>query len=426
MQYVIRVKLYEIVPFHKPSYYCKMRIPVFAATLVLLSPLASLASQDVNTTLPLTYRARAAEGGEQACSPDELRQQLQARIRNDVSNLLRNNLPALVPCSNRNLGQLEHCPAASCIDIDAQSQVVRPSGYYWLINSNGTTVRSYCDMDAALCNQGRGTQTNPAASCSDVTYTCPSGYYWVRSSNGTAVQVYCDMDRVCDCSGTGGWTRVAYLNMTDPSQQCPSPWTLQTRSSEPWRLCGRGSSGAICNSITYSTFGMNYSHVCGRVIGYQYYSTDAFYSSGSQTIEGYYVDGLSLTHGSPGSRQHIWTFAAGLVESNPSRYPHSSCPCADRAAVLSLVPSFVGNDYFCESGNPATYFTRTLYSNDPLWDGQGCGSSSCCELSYPPGVTPPWFCKQLPQATTNDIEVRICRDTDNEGIPIELIEVYIQ
>ena len=145
------------------------------------------------------------------------------------------------------------------------------------------------------------------------------------------------------------------------------------------------------------------------------------------SIEGYYVDGVSLTHGSPGSRQHIWTFAAGIVKNNPSGYPRHSCPCADRATALSLVPSFVGNDYFCESGNPNSNFTNTLYANDPLWDGQGCGSSSCCELSYPPGVTPPWFCKQLPQATTDDIEVRICRDqTHYEGTSIELIEVYIQ
>ena len=34
--------------------------------------------------------------------------------------------------------------------------------------------------------------------------------------------------RVCSCNSTGGWARVAYLNMTDPSQQCPSAWTLQT------------------------------------------------------------------------------------------------------------------------------------------------------------------------------------------------------
>ena len=101
---------------------------VLAATVALLSLLAPSASQEANTTLPLTYRARAAEGGEQVCSPDEFRQRLQDVTHNDVSNLLRNNLPALFPCNDRNLGQLEHCPAASCSDIVTQSQVLRPSG----------------------------------------------------------------------------------------------------------------------------------------------------------------------------------------------------------------------------------------------------------------------------------------------------------
>ena len=211
---------------------------VLAATMVLLSLLAPSASQEVNTTLPLIYRARTAEGGEQACSPDEVRQRLQDIIRNDVSNLLRSNLPALVPCNDRNLGMLERCPATSCSDIAAQSQALRPSGYYW-----------------------------------------------IRSSNGTAVQVYCDMDRVCGCNSTGGWTRVAYLNMTDPTQQCPSAWTQCYSSSEPRRLCAR-SSRTGCDSVAYSTFGINYSHVCGRVIGYQSRAPDAFHNSGSQTIEG--------------------------------------------------------------------------------------------------------------------------------------------
>ena len=304
---------------------------VLAATLALLSLLAPSTSQEANTTFPLTYRAIATEGGEQACSSDELWQRLQAITRSDVSNLLRNNLPALVPCSDRNLGHLKHCPAVSCSDIVIQSQVLRSSGYYWIINSNGTTVQSYCDMHTALCNLDRGTtQTNPAASCSDITYTCPSGYYWVRSSNGTAVQVYCDMDRVCGCNGTEGWTRVAYLNMTDPSQQCPSAWTLQTHTSEPRRVRGRDSNAHGCKSVTYSTFGMNYSHVCGRVIGYQSGTPDAFHTYGNEYLDNYYVDGVSLTHGPTGARQHIWTFAGGIAENNPSSYPQWSCPCADR------------------------------------------------------------------------------------------------
>ena len=86
-----------------------MGILVLAVTVVLLSVLPPSASQEVNTTFSLTYRARA-EGG-------DLRQRLQAITRNDVSNLLRNNLQALVPCSDGNLGWVEHCPAASCSDV---------------------------------------------------------------------------------------------------------------------------------------------------------------------------------------------------------------------------------------------------------------------------------------------------------------------
>ena len=41
-------------------------------------------------------------------------------------------------------------------------------------------------------------------------------------SNGSAVHVYCS-DMTLSCGGvTGGWMRVAELNMTDTSQQCPS------------------------------------------------------------------------------------------------------------------------------------------------------------------------------------------------------------
>jgi len=270
------------------------------------------------------------------------------------------------------------------------------------------------------------TRASPVASCSALPAYCPSQYYWVRSSNGTAVQVYCDMNRVCACSRTGGWTRVARLNMSDPSQQCPHEWTLQTYTSEPRRLCGWGNHRASsCLSTIYNTYGISYNHVCGRVIGY-YHSADAFgLHAGPQTIEGPYVDGVSLTHGPPGTRQHIWTFAAGLLESGLPSSTDADCPCAGRLS-LTDVPSFVGNDYICESGNPGTTCTSVLYANDPLWDGQGCGSPPCCEFSYPPGVTAPWFCKQLPHATTDDIEVCICIDQPEDDILVELVELYIR
>jgi len=230
------------------------------------------------------------------------------------------------------------------------------------------------------------------------------------------------MDRVCGCSSTGGWTRVANLNMSNPSEQCPGDWILQTYSSELRRLCGRNSSSGGCVSATYNTYDINYSQVCGRVIGYQYASTDAFgqHEAGNETIEGPYMDGVSLTHGPPGARQHIWSFTSGVQETNHTTF---NCPCAAGRAA----PSYVGSDYFCESGNPGQSFSNVLYASDPLWDGQGCESPPCCELRSPPGVTAPWFCKQLPQATADDIEVRICGDelTSNEDTPVELVELYI-
>ena len=45
-----------------------------------------------------------------------------------------------------------------------------------------------------------------------------------------------------------------------------------------------------------------------------------------------------------------------------------------------------------------------FYPNDILWDGQNCTSTStCCQLN-----NPPWFTKNLPNATTDDIELRLC------------------
>ena len=49
----------------------------------------------------------------------------------------------------------------------------------------------------------------------------PSGYYWILpNSTNTSVQVYCDLTRYLN--GSRGWMRVAYLNMSDSSQSCPS------------------------------------------------------------------------------------------------------------------------------------------------------------------------------------------------------------
>ena len=229
-------------------------------------------------------------------------------------------------------------------------------------------------------------------------------------------------DQRFTCGGTGGWRRVVYLDMTDPNTTCPSGWQLTGYSK---RTCGRASGGdRTCDSVTFPVSGGEYSRVCGRIKAYQWGGTDAFWSYHHgyvTTIDGAYVAGISTTHSTP--RQHIWTFAAGAAEGSPGA--DYVCPC-DADHTIS-VPPFVGNDYFCESGlNEPWGGSRhlTLHSNDPLWDGENClSSSTCCSLR-----NPPYFVKQLPTPTTDDIEARIClySPSHSENLAVELVELYVQ
>ena len=218
------------------------------------------------------------------------------------------------------------------------------------------------------------------------------------------------------CGGTAGWRRVVYLDMTDPNTNCPSGWQLTGHSK---RTCGRVSiTGRLtCDSVTFPVSGGDYTRVCGRIKAYQYDWTDAFqaYDVGLRTtIDGAYVSGVSLTHGSP--RQHIWTFAAGATVNEPTW--DDACPCD--ATIDITIPPFVGGDYFCESG--AESVQRILFSDNPLWDGEGCSANStCCSFN-----SPPYFTKQLPSPTTDDIEARICQWQRIEDTPIEFMELYVQ
>jgi hypothetical protein len=167
--------------------------------------------------------------------------------------------------------------------------------------------------------------------------------------------------------------------------------------------------------------------VCGRIRGYQYGSTGAFVTADQTDIDGYYVDGVSLTHGGAKNRQHIWTFAAGAseVHTTMNDFIKFSCPCDTAFASSRQVPTFVGNDYLCESGVHRDWnHNFTLFSDDVLWDGQNCiSTSTCCQFN-----NPPWFTKNLPNATTDDIELRICTNylPGHDDVPLELIELYVQ
>ena len=161
--------------------------------------------------------------------------------------------------------------------------------------------------------------------------------------------------------------------------------------------------------------------VGGRIKAYQYGGPHAFSPLlSNRPIDRAYVHGVSLTHGSVGSRSHIWSFACGVGERGQNFQYYWMCPCSNTWPYSTSI-SFVGNDYFCDTGyNSTTYPRRILYTNNPLWDSKGCGSNStCCQFN-----NPPWFCKTLSQSTTDDLEVRICNDGNGVDTPIQIMEIY--
>ena len=229
------------------------------------------------------------------------------------------------------------------------------------------------------------------------------------------------------CGGPG-WRRVVYLNMTDPSHICPSGLNLTSYSR---RTCGRASSaGYSCWSTTFSVGGSQYSRVCGTARAYRWGRNYAFFSYHSANqgigIDDFYVDGLSLTHGAPGSRQHIWTFASGYFAGGDSgSHPDFRCPCDNGNTYPS--PPFVGNDYFCESVATSSNWQvnlRRFLPNATLWDGQVCeGGGRCCQFN-----NPPWFTKKLTTPTTDGIELRLClyERRRHADVALELLELYVQ
>ena len=295
--------------------------------------------------------------------------------------------------------------------------------------ANALLVNSQTSCSGSTLTPCCHTKPSPLpTSCEEIRTKWPhsiSGYYYVGGKKGPSY-VYCHMEELC--SSRGGWTRIAYLDMSDSTEVCPPGF--KPYQSGGVKACGRqSSSGPGCQSVKFSSYGINYTQVCGKVVGYQRGSPDAVdhtIGTGHNDINSHYVDGISLTHGSP--RQHIWTFMAGLIEASFYKDGRYNCPCSQGSLQNSTILSFIGNDYFCESGNPSTNGQidgSTFYTADPLWDGKGCGSleQTCCQA---PGL--PWFYKVLKSPTTNNIEMRDCGDqaTNDEDVLVNYYEIYIK
>ena len=209
------------------------------------------------------------------------------------------------------------------------------------------------------------------------------------------------------CGIFGNWRRIAYFNTTQGGS-CPAGLRTVTNTTTNQTACGRTNTSGGCVSVPI-TVQVSYIQVCGIVKGYQYRAPDAFGPVywGHNTIDTFYVDGVSITHGSP--RRHLWTYATGLSELYGGE--QYRCPC-DRSNPNDRndVPSYVGENFYCESGFSGIRFQSRVAWEDPLWDGQNCVApgNKCCERYG-------WFHRDV-SSSTDDIELRICAD---EGISSE-------
>ena len=296
----------------------------------------------------------------------------------------------------------------------------------------GCLVANGENVCSGFCSALGMLSTSPGKSCNDIYQINKatrgvSRLYWIETDSGTVQQVYCDME--LECGGhKGGWMRVAQLDTTN-GDTCPGDWINNANYNS---LC-TGTGGAGCYSVNFS-IPYSYNKICGKVRGLQQGSPDAFYPHAftlglipaylyvpvthSNTVNGVYVDGVSITLGDP--RKHIWTYVAGLSDNYTSEY--ANCPCA-RNSLLEA-PVFVGDNYYCESGNSGTLDFSTLYTEDPLWDGKQCPpGNSCCDRTGQP-----WFFHQLPINEKEHLEVRICQDQveGDEAVTVEQLQLFIR
>ena len=233
---------------------------------------------------------------------------------------------------------------------------------------------------------------------------------------------YCEMETEL-CGSKGGWMPVAQLNMEDRRQDCPDTLRLVSNSNPDRRACARKTTSG-CTTLSFSTHGVWYTEVCGRVRGYQHRTPDGLASFRSSSS--IYADGVTITHGTP--VQHIWSYVATLLKNVLHFYSVLACPCSyPPGSSLRRNPknNTIGTNYYCESG---LYLTPSIdryksnpFWNDPLWDGAGCPSgNNCCQNNG-------WFHRDITN-TTDNIDVHLCLDEEpeNEDVYIDIVEIYVR
>ena len=156
----------------------------------------------------------------------------------------------------------------------------------------------------------------------------------------------------------------------------------------------------------FSSGGLPYFQVCGRIHGRYSRAPDALYFSCGRpkfpTIDDNYVDGVSLSYG-----MNPWTLAVTI----PQRSQMAGCTSCNFE-----VPDFVGSDYSCQIVPDCV----------PLSDDSTCrlvedwNDDNLC-------IGDNVFYRNLTQTTREDLEMMLSRDQtrSDEDISISFTEIFV-
>ena len=122
-------------------------------------------------------------------------------------------------------------------------------------------------------------------------------------------------------------------------------------------------------------------------------TNDAFgwHNRSSWTVEDNYVDGVSLTTGEPGNREHLFTYAVGHAAAKCPGETEKTQPFADPQ-------EFVGDAYVCD-----------YFQGDTMFVDE-------------------WYIAQSPEASSEPIELRLMADQGpgNENVRLYHLVIYVR
>ena len=113
----------------------------------------------------------------------------------------------------------------------------------------------------------------------------------------------------CGGGGDGDWTRIGFINMSEPGTTCP----IEEQFDMTYSLCGNmylsSSLTFGCNSMFFQSYRLSYTKVCGRVRGYTCGRGLSFVSyhfdPNIDDVSEPYLSGVSITHGIQHTSGHM-------------------------------------------------------------------------------------------------------------------------